>query len=82
MSAPPTADAVRAALGRVLDPEIRRPIADLDMVDGVTVEGGTATVDLALTIVGCPAADRIEREAREAALTVPGVERAEVRLAV
>jgi ATP-binding protein involved in chromosome partitioning len=82
MTAPATADAVRAALGRVLDPEIRRPIPDLDMVDGVTVEGGTAIVDLALTIVGCPAADRIERDAREAALTVPGVERAEVRLAV
>jgi ATP-binding protein involved in chromosome partitioning len=52
------------------------------MVDGVTVEDGTAIVDLALTIVGCPAADRIERDVREAALGVPGIERAEVRLAV
>src|SRR3954454_9424833 len=82
MTAPATADAVRAALGRVLDPEIRRPLPDLDMIDGVTVDGSTAIVDLALTIVGCPAADRIERDARAAALSVPGVERVEVRLAV
>src|SRR3954454_2462842 len=81
MTRPATADAVRAALGRVLDPEIRRPLPDLDMIDGVTGDGGTAPVDLALTIVGCPAADRIEQDARAAALSVPGVERAEVRLA-
>jgi ATP-binding protein involved in chromosome partitioning len=76
------ADLVRSAVGRVLDPEIRRPIADLDMVDGVAVADGTAVVDLSLTIVGCPASDRIERDARAAALTVEGVDRVEVRLGV
>ncbi|CAN5203783.1 hypothetical protein BH09ACT5_BH09ACT5_19180 [soil metagenome] len=59
---------VRQALARVIDPEIRRPITELDMIAGVTAEGGTATVDLKLTIVGCPAADTIERDVREAAL--------------
>jgi ATP-binding protein involved in chromosome partitioning len=68
-----TADAVRAALGRVLDPEIRRPITDLDMVRAVTVDGGVASVDLVLTIVGCPAADTIERDVRAAVLGVPGI---------
>ena len=67
------ADAVRAALARVVDPEIRRPITDLDMVRAVAVEGGRATVDLALTIIGCPAADVIERDVRAAVLGVPGV---------
>ncbi|MGB3910848.1 MAG: P-loop NTPase [Pseudolysinimonas sp.] len=68
-----TADAVRAALGRVIDPEIRRPITDLDMVRAVTVDGGVATVELVLTIVGCPAADTIERDVRAAVLSVPGI---------
>ncbi|MDQ1531253.1 MAG: ATP-binding protein involved in chromosome partitioning [Microbacteriaceae bacterium] len=76
------ADRVRTAVGRVLDPEIRRPIAELDMVDAVAVTDGAAVVDLSLTIVGCPASDRIEREALAAALAVDGVERAEVRLGV
>lgn len=62
------ADAVRRALARVQDPEIRRPITDLDMVRGVSVDGGTARVEVRLTIVGCPAADTIERDVREAVL--------------
>ncbi len=77
-----TAAAVRAAVARVLDPEIRAPIGDLDMVDDVVVDGDRVRIDLALTIVGCPAADRIAGDARAAALGVAGVEDAEVRLTV
>jgi ATP-binding protein involved in chromosome partitioning len=65
---------VHDALARVIDPEIRRPIAELDMVGGVSVdETGAATVGVKLTIVGCPAADTIERDVREAAASVAGV---------
>lgn len=65
--------AVRAALARVIDPEIRRPITDLDMVRAVEVSGSRARVDVRLTIVGCPAADSIERDVRAAVLAVPGI---------
>jgi ATP-binding protein involved in chromosome partitioning len=64
---------IRAALARVIDPEIRRPITELDMVDTVLVDGGDARVAIKLTIVGCPAADTIERDVREAVAAVPGV---------
>ena len=68
------AEAVRSALSRVLDPEIRRPITELDMVGSVSVDDrGTATVAVKLTIVGCPAADTIERDVRAATASVPGV---------
>lgn len=73
---------VRASLARVIDPEIRRPITELDMVGDVTVVDGAATVDLKLTIVGCPAADTIERDVREATASTPGVTSAEVRVSV
>ena len=73
MSSSPTADAVRAALARVQDPEIRRPITELDMVHDVAVTDGAAHVGLRLTIVGCPAADRIERDVTDAVLAVPGI---------
>lgn len=46
------AEALLAALSRVQDPEIRRPITELDMVREATVEGVTARIDLRLTIVG------------------------------
>jgi ATP-binding protein involved in chromosome partitioning len=77
-----TADAVRAALGRVIDPEIRRPITELDMVRAVAVDDGVATVELVLTIVGCPAADIIERDVRAAVLGVSGIGSLELSVGV
>ena len=72
---------VRRALTRVIDPEIRRPITELDMIGDVSVTDATATVDLKLTIVGCPAADTIEADVRSAALST-GVTDVDVRVSV
>ena len=66
--------AVRAALSRVIDPELRRPITELDMVGAVRVDGDAAHIELKLTIVGCPAADTIERDVRLAAASTPGID--------
>ncbi|WP_336632141.1 MULTISPECIES: Mrp/NBP35 family ATP-binding protein [unclassified Microbacterium] len=77
-----TADQVRRAVGAVTDPEIRRPLDELDMVREVSVDGSTAHVGIALTIVGCPAADRIERDVRAAAASVPGIADVELRIGV
>ncbi len=75
--------AVLAALGRVIDPEIRRPVTELDMIRGVDVQpGGAVRVDLQLTIVGCPAADTIERDVRVAAGSVDGVSSVAVDVSV
>jgi len=67
------ADRVRQAVGAVSDPELRQPIGDLDMVREITVDGDHARVGIALTIVGCPAADRIESDVRRAAASVTGI---------
>ncbi len=64
---------VRAAVGAVSDPELRRPLSELDMVRDITVDAGVAHVAIALTIVGCPAAERISAEVTAAAAGVPGV---------
>ncbi|MDR2999485.1 MAG: iron-sulfur cluster assembly protein, partial [Microbacterium sp.] len=56
-----SADEVRKAVAAVTDPELRRPIGDLDMVREISVDGTTAQVSIVLTIVGCPAAQRIEK---------------------
>lgn len=76
------ADQVRAAVGAVMDPEIRRPLSELDMVRDISVSGGVAHVEIALTIVGCPASDRIERDVRAAAASVPTISDVEVELGV
>ncbi|PPF83317.1 hypothetical protein C5B96_08350, partial [Subtercola sp. Z020] len=74
---------MRLALGRVIDPEIRKPITELDMVGDIAVDAsGRALVDVRLTIVGCPAAATIERDVTAATLGVPGVTGAEIRVGV
>jgi ATP-binding protein involved in chromosome partitioning len=73
---------VLRALATVIDPEIRRPITELDMVGEVSVRDGAASVGIKLTIVGCPAADRIESDVREAVASVPGVASTEILVTV
>ena len=68
-----TEDAVRRAVGAVVDPELRRPIAELGMVRDISVADGLASVGIVLTIVGCPAAERISSDVRAAAASVAGV---------
>lgn len=68
------ADAVRAAVGAVVDPELRRPIDDMNMVRDITVDAdGVAHVAVVLTVVGCPMAQKIEADVATAAASVPGV---------
>jgi ATP-binding protein involved in chromosome partitioning len=50
----PTREAVLAALGNVIDPELRKPVTELDMVRDVAIDGGDVTVRIALTVAGCP----------------------------
>jgi ATP-binding protein involved in chromosome partitioning len=66
----------------VTDPELRRPIGDLDMVREIAVEGDRARVGIVLTIVGCPAAAKIESDVRNAAASVPGITEVEVEVGV
>lgn len=75
-------DRVRQAVGAVTDPELRRPIGDLDMLREITVVGEHAQVGIALTIVGCPASDRIESDVRRAAASVVGISDVTVDLGV
>ncbi|GAA1937065.1 P-loop NTPase [Microbacterium aoyamense] len=76
------AAAVRSAVGAVVDPELRRPLSELDMLRDVSVDGGVARVGIVLTIVGCPAADRISSDVRAAAASVDGISDVELEVGV
>jgi ATP-binding protein involved in chromosome partitioning len=79
----PTLDAVREALARVNDPEIRRPITELDMVKSVEVSPeGVVDVAVYLTVAGCPMRDTITRDVTAAVAQVPGVTDVRVELDV
>jgi ATP-binding protein involved in chromosome partitioning len=57
-----TEEQVREALGTVNDPEIKRPITELGMVDAITLTPGLVTVRLLLTVSGCPLKDTLNRD--------------------
>ncbi|EFQ82621.1 hypothetical protein HMPREF0063_11830 [Aeromicrobium marinum DSM 15272] len=61
-----TEDQVREALARVNDPEIKRPITELGMVDTVTIGETEIVVRLLLTVAGCPLKDTLTRDVTNA----------------
>lgn len=66
-------DAVNDALSTVNDPEIRRPITEIGMVEGVDIDGGNVIVHLLLTVSGCPLKDTLTRDVTAAVMKVAGV---------
>ncbi len=83
MAPAPTEDLVMAALATVDDPEIRRPITELDMVRSVVVGAdGAVAVEVLLTVSGCPMRDEITRRVTAAVSQVPGVTAVAVELGV
>ena len=79
----PSQDALLAALSTVNDPEIRKPITELGMVESVDVdEAGRASVTILLTISGCPLKETLTRDTTAALLTVEGVTSVDVTLGV
>jgi ATP-binding protein involved in chromosome partitioning len=76
-------EAILEALSKVIDPELRIPLTELDMVGEISVSAkGVADVEIKLTITGCPAARRIETESKQAVEAVAGVSSANIRLTV
>jgi ATP-binding protein involved in chromosome partitioning len=79
----PSQDALLAALSKVIDPEIRKPVTDLGMVESVAVdESGRAAVTILLTISGCPLKDTLTKDTTAALLGVEGVTSVDVTLGV
>ena len=79
----PLVPLIRQALQRVDDPEIRRPITDLGMVDGIDVDTeGRARVRVLLTVSGCPMRDTLHRDVTAAVGAVSGVASVDVELGV
>ena len=83
MSAP-SEESIRAALAKVDDPEIRKPLTELGMVKGVEVDPATGKVDVGiyLTVATCPMKDTISDRVRDAVSDVPGVGEVSVELDV
>jgi ATP-binding protein involved in chromosome partitioning len=74
----PTRDEIMAALALVIDPELRRPVTELDMVREIQIDGADVAVTIALTVAGCPLRSSFEEQVARHVGTLPSV--ASVRL--
>ncbi|HET7652740.1 MAG TPA: Mrp/NBP35 family ATP-binding protein [Acidimicrobiales bacterium] len=70
------------ALQPVQDPELHKSIVELDMVRAVTITGGEVTVQVALTVAGCPLRTEITRRVTDAVTALDGVDAVHVDLTV
>jgi len=75
-------DAVRTAAGSTRDPEIRRSLGELGLLDEVKIEGSQVTVHFHLTSPLCPSkfATSIGQEIRKRVEAIAGVTSCEVVL--
>jgi ATP-binding protein involved in chromosome partitioning len=70
----PDRDAILKALEQVIDPELKRPVTELDMVRDVLVEeDGAVSVTIALTVAGCPLRHSFEEQVTRSVGVVEGV---------
>src|SRR5688500_17347498 len=82
-AAPVSEDALYQALSTVLDPEIRKPVTELGMVESASVdESGRVSATILLTVSGCPMKETLTKDATAALSKVPGVTAVDVRLGV
>jgi ATP-binding protein involved in chromosome partitioning len=75
-------DQIRERLTLVLDPELGASIVELGMVGDIRIENATAFVNVALTTSGCPLRSQIERDVKEAALCIDGIDKVEIVIGV
>ena len=79
----PVLEEIQAALATVNDPEIRRPITELGMVESVDIDDtGRVAVTVLLTVSGCPLKDTITNDVNTAVGKVAGVSAVDLTLGV
>ncbi|RVW02785.1 Mrp/NBP35 family ATP-binding protein [Rhodococcus xishaensis] len=78
-----TETAVRTALSKVQDPEIRKPITELGMVKSIDIGGdGSVDIGIYLTTAGCPLRTEITQRVTKAVADVEGAGTVRVELDV
>jgi ATP-binding protein involved in chromosome partitioning len=73
-----TPDAVKAALSKVMDPDLHQDIVSLNMISNIKVNGPKVSFTLTLTTPACPLKEKIEAECRTVVKALPGIEEVEM----
>lgn len=71
---------VMQALSTVQEPELHKDLVTLNMIKDVAIKGDTVNFTIVLTTPACPMKNRIESEARQAVLGIPGVKTVDIKM--
>ncbi len=77
-----TKEAVMHILSGIEDPELKKPLTDLDMVRSVEINGPNVIVGITLTVPGCPLKEKINSDVTKGISLIPGVESVKVNFDV
>lgn len=71
---------VAAALEEVDDPELGIDLINLGLIYDIQVQEGICTITMTLTIMGCPLADTLDKQIKEAVTAVAGIDECKINL--
>jgi len=77
-----TEQAVMHVLSGIQDPELKKPLTDLDMVKYVRIDNGKVDVGITLTVPGCPLKARISEDVTAGVKLIEGVRSVNVQFDV
>jgi len=75
-----TKEAVLAALSKVQEPELHKDLVTLNMIRNLEIEGDKVSFTVMLTTPACPLRSQIEREAKQAVMSLGGVTTVEIKM--
>jgi ATP-binding protein involved in chromosome partitioning len=75
-----TKEAVLASLSKVQEPELHKDLVSLNMIQDVEISEEAVSFRIVLTTPACPLKTQIEREARQAVSSIPGVKRVDIKM--
>jgi len=75
-----TEQAILAALSKVQEPELHKDLVTLNMIRDLRIDGDRVSFTVILTTPACPLRGQIEKEARSAVQSLPGVSSVTVKL--
>ncbi|HAV78513.1 MAG TPA: chromosome partitioning protein [Anaerolineae bacterium] len=75
-----TKEAILSALGTVQEPDLGQDLVTLNMVKDVEIEGDTVSFTVMLTTPACPFRAKIERDSKQAVMTIDGVKTVHVKM--
>ena len=74
-----TKEAILTALSKVQEPELHQDLVTLNMIRELEVQGDAVSFTVMLTTPACPLRGQIEKEARQAVMSVDGVRTVDIK---